>query len=79
MRRSTWNTYYTSGYTHDVANDPPSQGGVHKYQVRKISGVWQSRILQTNGRHSASGPISVIADDLGEERFWKASSAHARL
>ena len=48
LRRNQWNTYRTTGYTHDVANDPRSQGGVHQYQVRKTkSGLWQKRIYQS--------------------------------
>ena len=35
MRISEWNTYAIYGYTHDVAQDPRSQGGVHIHEVRR--------------------------------------------
>ncbi len=69
MRKSTWTTYATSGYTHDVANDQGSQGGVHHHQVRKTKYGWQYRICQANGRHSAFGPVTPISEEDGEARF----------
>jgi len=70
LRRNQWNTYRTTGYTHDVANDPRSQGGVHQYQVRKTkSGLWQKRIYQSNGRFGAAGPVEPISEAEGEAHF----------
>lgn len=75
MRKSTWNTYRTTGYTHDVANDQRSAGGVHHHQVRLApSGAWQYRILQTNGRHRSIGVASVIDAAIGEANFAMAEA-----
>lgn len=69
MKKSTWNTYATRCYTHDVANDMRSQGGVHQHQVRKTKSGWQYRICQTNGRHASFGPVSTLTDAEGEARY----------
>jgi len=66
---SKWNTYYVGGYTHDVANDQSSAGGVHLHQVRKTSKGWQKRICQSNGKHQAYGIIEKISDSEGLEKF----------
>ena len=50
----TYTTVLTRGYTHDVANDQASAGGVHLTQIRKTAtGGWFKRIKQSNGRFSA--------------------------
>jgi hypothetical protein len=66
IRKNVWNTYQTTGYTHDVANDQSSAGGVHLYQVRLHRGAWQTRVKQSNGSHVAYGPTHDvdIADGL---------------
>ena len=69
IRKATWNTYRTSGYTHDVANDQASAGGVHHHQVRKAKSGWQTRICQSNGRHQAYGEVNAISDEDGEAKF----------
>ena len=69
LRKTTWNTYYVGGYTHDVANDQSSAGGVHLYQVRKTKSGWQQRIEQSNGRHSAFSPVIPIDEQDGEAKF----------
>lgn len=69
LRKSAWNTYYTGGYTHDVANDQASAGGVHLHQVRKTKGGWQKRICQSNGRHQSYGPTERLTDTEGEAKF----------
>jgi len=70
VRATTWNTYRMTGYTHDVANDQASAGGVHYHEIRRSdSGGWQYRVCQSNGRHSAYGPVEVISDEDGEARF----------
>jgi hypothetical protein len=66
---TTWNTYHTSGYTHDVANDQASAGGVHLHQVRRVLSGWQRRILQSNGRHQACGDIASISKEDGEAKY----------
>lgn len=70
----TWNTYKTTCYTHDVAQDQRSAGGVHLYQVRKTKSGWQERILQSNGRHEASGPIQNIPAAEGEAKYEDAKN-----
>jgi len=74
MKRQTWNTYRTTGYTFDVANDQRSAGGVHHHQVRKTADGWQERILQSNGTYSAAGETVAIPDAEGEAKFESAKS-----
>ncbi len=69
MKNTTWTTYRTAGYTFDAANDQASAGGVHHHQVRKTKSGWQKRILQSNGRHEAAGPVTAISDLEGEAAF----------
>jgi hypothetical protein len=70
MKSTEWNTYRTTGYTHDVTGDSPrSTGGVHLHQVRKAKSGWQKRIMQSNGNHSASGPVTAISAAEGEAYF----------
>lgn len=75
IRKSTWNTYATTCYTHDVANDQRSAGGVHHHQVRLSDGQWQVRICQTNGRHKSYGPVTNVSDEEGDAHFC-AAKAH---
>lgn len=63
IKKTTWNTYATRCYTYDVANDQRSAGGVHLHQVRWTPDGWQTRILQTNGRFSAAGPVEPVRDN----------------
>ena len=75
MKRSTWNTYRMTGYTHDVANDQLSAGGVHLYQVRRIrNGGWQTRICQSNGCHVSYGEYATVSDSEGELLFARAQT-----
>lgn len=61
MNTHLWNTYATTGYTHDVANDPPSTGGVHLHQVRRSrDGRYLHRIAQSNGGRVAYGPVEEM-------------------
>jgi len=73
MRKTQWNTYATYGYTHDVANDVPSQGGVHLHQIRKTQTGWQKRICQSNGKHKAYSPVTLIDEAAGEARYAAAA------
>lgn len=75
LTKTTWNTYAISGYTHDVANDQASAGGVHLHQVRRTrAGYWQTRICQSNGRHESYGPVAVIDDEDGESHYATAQT-----
>ena len=58
----TYTTVLTRGYTHDVANDQRSAGGVHLTQIRKTTDGWMMRIKQSNGRHSAMSPAKRITE-----------------
>lgn len=74
MQRTTWNTYKITGYTHDIAQDQRSAGGVHLHQVRRTkAGHWQRRILQSNGRHQTAGPVEEITPAEGERAFATAT------
>lgn len=72
IRNDRWNTYATTGYTHDVANDQASAGGVHLHQVRRSRRGWQKRVVQSNGNHRAAGPVLAISDTEGAELFARA-------
>ena len=74
MKKSTWNTYMTRGYSYDVAQDQASAGGVHHAQIRKTKAGWQRRIVQTNGRHSACGQVTEISDAEGEAAYETAKN-----
>lgn len=74
MKNTTWNTYRTTGYTHDVAQDQRSAGGVHHHQVRKTKNGWQKRIRQSNGRHESFGEVSAMTDDEGAAAYETAKS-----
>lgn len=74
MSKSTWTTWATRGYTHDVANDQRSAGGVHLHQVRKTKAGWQARVLQSNGKYRHPGEVSPIEDAEGEARYATAKS-----
>ena len=69
MRQDTWNTYRTTGYTYDVANDQRSAGGVHLHQVRKTRYGWQHRVKQSNGVHASYGPVTPMADAEGAAAY----------
>ena len=76
MRKTTWNTYAVRGYTYDVANDQASAGGVHCHQVRRTrTGLWQTRIEQSNGRHTSYGPVTPISEEEGEALFATAAQS----
>ena len=72
IRKNAWNTYATTGYTHDVANDQASAGGVHLHQVRKGKSGWQKRICQSNGHHQSYGKVEAVSDKDGEAFFARA-------
>lgn len=74
MKKATWNTYRTSGYTHDVAQDRASAGGVHYHQVRRTGVGWQKRIVQSNGHHTAYGEVTSMSDADGESAYFTAKS-----
>lgn len=75
IRKSAWNTYRTTGYTHDVANDQRSAGGIHFHQVRKTKTGWQLRIEQSNGKHTSYGAVTTTTDADGEAKFEQAKNA----
>ena len=78
-RKTTWTTYATTGYTHDVANDQASAGGVHHPQVRQTKAGWQARICQSNGRHQSYGPVTPISDEDGAAHFASAEQEDERI
>lgn len=70
MRKTTWNTYATTCYMYDVANDQASAGDLHLHQIRwHRQHGWQTRICQSNGRHSAYGAVSPAEDAEGAAMF----------
>ena len=69
MRKSTWNTYRMAAYTYDVGQDQRSAGGVHLHQVRKHKGMWQKRILQSNGNFQSDSVVDFLTDEGGEAYY----------
>ena len=71
-----WNTYAVTGYTHDVANDTASQGGVHIHQVKRLSatGIWLKRVVQSNGRHIAYGHVVPVTAEEGQALYEEAKA-----
>ncbi len=74
MKASTWNTYHTTCYTHDVAQDQRSAGGVHLHQVRRVKTGWQKRIKQSNGSHTSYGETKPMTDADGAAAFATAQT-----
>lgn len=75
IRKSAWTTFATTSYTHDVANDQASAGGVHLHQVRRTKGGWQTRICQSNGRHKSYGAVVPIDDAEGEALYARSQQS----
>ena len=73
MKRTIWTTWAIRAYTHDVANDQRSAGGVHLHQVRRVKTGWQARILQSNGKYRCAGEVSLLDDAEGEARYATAN------
>ena len=71
-QHSGWTTYEVCTYTHDVANDQRSAGGVHIHQVRCVDGQWQHRICQANERAQAYSSVSII-DEADGLKYWEAA------
>lgn len=69
MKKTTWNTYRTTGYSHDVAQDQRSAGGVHHHQIRKTKSGWQRRIKQSNGRFESFSAVREMSESDGEAAF----------
>jgi len=69
IRKTTWNTFRTSCYTHDVANDQASAGGVHLRQVRWNGHQWQMRVCQSNGCYRSYSEVWAVTDAEGEAAF----------
>jgi hypothetical protein len=72
IRRTTWNTFQTTCYTHDVAQDQRSAGGTHNRQVRWNGHQWEMRIRQSNGANEAYSQAWGVTDAEGEAAFEKA-------
>ncbi len=69
IRKTTWNTYRITGYTHQVGNDQRATGGVHVHQVRWTKSGWQRRTVDSNGRFESAGPVENISVGDGERLF----------
>ena len=54
MITTKWKTYRTTGYTHQVGDDPRATGGVHLHQIRKAGSGYQVRIVESNGRFTST-------------------------
>lgn len=51
---SKWQTYRTTGYTHQVGDDPRATGGVHLHQVRNGENGPLYRIVESNGKYTSA-------------------------
>lgn len=74
LKKDKWNTHATTCYTHDVANDQASAGGVHHHQVRWWGGRWQQRICQSNGNHQSYSKWWYVDDDAGKANYERATT-----
>ena len=72
MRKTTWNTYWVNGYTHQVGTDQRATGGVHLHQVKRTGDCWLRRTVDSNGRYWSAGQASPISDEEGEAAFESA-------
>jgi hypothetical protein len=72
LRKSVWNTYRITGYTHQVGDDARATGGVHLHQVRRSRRGWQRRTVDSNGRYTSPGPVAPLADAEGEALYRQA-------
>lgn len=78
MKKTTWNTYRTLGYSYDVANHQASAGGVHLHQVRLTPDGWQHRICQSNGNYRSFGPVTPMEPAEGAAAFATAQQEARR-
>lgn len=72
LRKSTWNTYRITGYTHQVGDDARATGGVHLHQIRRAKSAWHRRTVDSNGRYRSAGPAVVVSDADGEAMYKQA-------
>lgn len=72
IRKSIWNTYAITGYTHQVGTDAAATGGVHRHEVRKTKAGWQKRVVDSNGRFQSAGPVTPVTEADGEAMFAQA-------
>jgi len=77
MSRSRWTTWQITSFTHAVHANTKSQGGVLIHRVRKTPAGWEERVIQSNGVHDNTGPITKIADAEGEQRYALAEKQFA--
>ena len=76
MNRLAWNTYCTTGYTHQVGDDARATGGVHLHQVRQTrAGYWQTRVVDSNGRYRSPGEVKSVSAIEGEALLATAGAA----
>lgn len=62
---TTYKTYRTTGYTHQVGDDARATGGVHHYQIRRGERGYLVRIAETNGRFVSHGPaVEATAEQI---------------
>ena len=69
MKKSNWNTYKITGFTHQVGTDPRATGGVHLHQVRKHKTGWQRRTVDSNGRYTSAGMVETLSPAEGNAKF----------
>jgi hypothetical protein len=69
LRKDMWNTYETSGYTHQHGTDPRATGGVHCHQIKRYSYGWYCRVIDVNFCFESAGPSEHISNEEGEKLF----------
>jgi len=62
-------TYRTTGYTHDVANDQSSAGGVHLHCVQHTADGYEYVICQSNGNRQAYGEYEPVTEEDALDRM----------
>lgn len=75
MNKREWNTYDITGYTHQRGTDQRATGAVHLHQVKQtVSGNWQRRAVDSNGRFKSAGPVQKLSRAEGEQLYSQAEA-----
>ena len=69
-------TYRTTGYTHDVANDQSSAGGVHLHCLQYTADGYEYVICQSNGNHQAYGEYEQITEEDSLDRLSRIDTSN---
>lgn len=69
-------TCRTTGYTHDVADDQSSAGGVHLHCIQFTADGYEYVICQSNGDHQAYGEYEPITEEDALDRLSRIDTSN---